>query len=353
MILHHRIAWFISKIQGKISHYFWQISDLLRRCVFHTSLVSEIDKKCPLYPTTSFCPYPQLNGMAAHQLLYNRLVADAPCMVARFGSIEMAMLTNIYFALQKKPLICKYKDFLLGKNNGDFVFKKLIANSMKENAGFFPDTQTNLEHWYHLCLKDMTECDILASWWNYERIFKEHLTNIKRIGLQDLNETILSQSFVWTSALKGKKVLVIHPFQKSIEAQYQHREKLFPYNSEILPEFELQTIKAVQSIANEKSEFASWFVALDYMKDEINQRDFDIALIGCGAYGFNLAAHVKRIGKKSVHMGGPLQTLFGIKGKRWREMPNFSTLFNQYWVDPLPEEYPKNFQTVEYGGCYW
>ena len=26
--------------------------------------------------------------------------------------------------------------------------------------------------------------------------------------------------------------------------------------------------------------------------------------LGCGAYGFPLAAHVKRMGKKAIHMGG-------------------------------------------------
>lgn len=43
--------------------------------------------------------------------------------------------------------------------------------------------------------------------------------------------------------------------------------------------------------------------------------DYDICLIGCGAYGFPLAAHAKRKGKKAVHLGGALQLLFGIKGK--------------------------------------
>ena len=42
-------------------------------------------------------------------------------------------------------------------------------------------------------------------------------------------------------------------------------------------------------------------------------KNFDIALIGCGAYGFPLAAFVKGIGKKAVHIGGPLQLFFGIK----------------------------------------
>ena len=57
------------------------------------------------------------------------------------------------------------------------------------------------------------------------------------------------------------------------------------------------------------------------MKAQIDKEDFDICLIGAGAYGFPLAAYVKRKGKKAVHLGGALQLLFGIKGSRWED-PN-------------------------------
>lgn len=43
------------------------------------------------------------------------------------------------------------------------------------------------------------------------------------------------------------KVLVIHPFEDTIKSQYQKREKLFP-GTDILPEFELKTLKAVREI---------------------------------------------------------------------------------------------------------
>ena len=75
---------------------------------------------------------------------------------------------------------------------------------------------------------------------------------------------------------------------------------------------------------------------------------FDIAIIGCGAYGMPLAAYCKQIGKKAVHLGGATQLLFGIKGKRW---DNYS-LYNDYWVRPLESETPRNAGKIE-SGCYW
>ena len=70
------------------------------------------------------------------------------------------------------------------------------------------------------------------------------------------------------------------------------------------------------------------------MKAEIDKNYFDIAIIGCGVYGFPLVAHGKRIGKKSIHLGGPTQMLFGIKGKRWLENPNFCHIINEHFVFP-------------------
>ena len=136
-------------------------------------------------------------------------------------------------------------------------------------------------------------------------------------------------------------------------------------NANILPDFhEIILIKSIQSSGNgDSNKFKNWFEALEYMKAEIDKVDYDICLIGAGAYGFPLAAHVKRTGKKAVHLGGALQLLFGIKGKRWED-PNYgvkawgiakgsyTNLMNEHWVRPDNNERPKNPEIVE-GACYW
>ena len=155
----------------------------------------------------------------------------------------------------------------------------------------------------------------------------------------------------WSTALKNKKVLVIHPFAQSIQKQYLNRRYLFK-NQEVLPEFELHTLKAVQTIAGEESEFANWFEALEWMYKEALNIDFDIALIGCGAYGLPLAVQLKRAGKQAIHIGGALQLLFGIKGTRWENKPEASILFNEYWIRADLSERPRRLDQVE-GGCYW
>ena len=165
----------------------------------------------------------------------------------------------------------------------------------------------------------------------------------------------------WSRVLKGKKVVVIHPFAELIEAQYARRSDLFD-NKDVLPDFELRTVKAVQSLGGDNQGFKDWFDALEWMKREIGKADFDICLIGCGAYGFPLAAHVKKIGKQAVHFGGGLQLMFGIKGIRWKKpqialdvgLPEDCYLkyfSNPAWVSP--DAYRTVHSDKVENNCYW
>lgn len=88
------------------------------------------------------------------------------------------------------------------------------------------------------------------------------------------------------------------------------------------------------------------------MTDEAAKIDFEVAIIGCGAYGYPLAARIKQKGKKAVHMGDPSQLLFGIYGDRWTSLPNFEPWINDSLVRSSINEKPKGFNKVE-GGCYW
>ena len=87
------------------------------------------------------------------------------------------------------------------------------------------------------------------------------------------------------------------------------------------------------------------------MYNEALKIDFDVAIIGCGAYGFPLAAKLKRAGKITIHLGGAVQILFGIKGSRW-DNGEVSKFYNEYWVRPDDKDKPQNANNVE-NGCYW
>ena len=152
--------------------------------------------------------------------------------------------------------------------------------------------------------------------------------------------------------MNNKKLLKIQPFRSSILKQYEKRKVLFEKES-VLPTFaKITCIKAVQSLSDEKANYKDWFEALEYMEREIDKADFDIAIIGAGAYSLPLVYYCKKINRNAIQMSGALQILFGIKGKRWDDNKYISSLYNDNWVRPEGDEIIKASNAVE-GGSYW
>ncbi len=193
--------------------------------------------------------------------------------------------------------------------------------------------------------------DVLGSWRVEEFFLSSYLKNARKVSLMYLEPYF--QDEPWSMYLKDKNVLVIHPFCQTIESQYYTKRELLFKDKRVLPQFKsLQTIKAVQTIAGNRSNFSNWFDALDHMKSQVDELDFDVAIIGCGAYGFPLAAHIKRKGKSAIHLGGATQILFGVKGKRWLENKKFKHIINEHFVFPMESEKVNGAHQVE-GACYW
>ena len=287
-----------------------------------------------------------------NRVIYEALIDSQPKMIARIGATEMLCLCN-YLGVKKSLFHNKFRSYIKGETP-PWWWNKSSLIQLKEWSGFFPSSESAVERFCELMITDMKECDVLGSWLSEEKFFESELQSSRKIMLEELTP-FFSTTTPWTKALENKKVLVVHPFANTIGKQYQKRDLLFKNN--LLPQFELITLKAVQSIADEKTPFDTWFDALNYMSDQIDKIDYDICILGCGAYGFPLAAHIKRKGKKAVHLGGATQLLFGIRGKRWEDenynkQYNYSALMNEYWVRPSEDEIPDGAKKVE-GACYW
>lgn len=297
---------------------------------------------------TPVCYHTTIDGTRVNDYIRERLGEDRPFMVGRLGT---ELYTAIYPYTIEQPLLKRYSIYIHGfcpviRENRAFAEQKMSV--FCNNCGFFPNNVELLKEYKDLLWKDIPEVDLLGCFSN-EDILMPYFKGEETCPLIDLEPYDYAQP--WSRALAGKKVLIVHPFAETIEKQYQKREQLWE-NKDVLPEFELTTIKAVQSLAGEKTPFNDWFEALNYMEQQMDTADYDIAIIGCGAYGFHLAAHAKRKGKKAIHFGGATQILFGIKGKRWDENPEVNKFYNENWVYPSADETPQFAQNVE-GGCYW
>lgn len=278
-----------------------------------------------------------LSAEEGNKKLKSLIDSGKPFVAARYGGTETKTMADVMYTMAG------------GKFGG---LTQKTADRIKRYSGFFPADKELLKKFTEVYLDCGPHLNMLGVW-NIELM--SYLADKSAVNAV-LSELRMFEPYYfddpWSASLRGKKVLVVHPFANTIESQYKKRELLFE-NKDILPEFELSCVKAVQTIADEKDDrFKDWFDALNYMYRECMKRDFDIALIGCGAYGMPLAVRLKQAGKQAVHIGGSLQLLFGIKGARWDNHEIISGLYNDNWVRPSDQDKVKKGNTVE-GNCYW
>lgn len=310
-----KFNWQIRGFKGKVGHIYWV--------------------RFGKYYKSKFAKKKICDAQYVNDVIRKAIENGSPFAASRFGFNELSAITN-----------CE------GEREG--LQKYDIKNNfaLYGSAGFFPDEKWAYEKYYEWHISNIQYIDILGVWFNKleDYIIEKYMKDTQIADLCALEPYYHDNP--WTAALEGKNVLVISPFAKTIENQYNTKRELLFEDKRILPEFNLKTIKAVQSIGGEKCGFNSWFEALDSMLEQMKSIDFDVAIIGCGAYGMPLAIEAKKLGKQAIHLGGALQILFGIKGKRWDEIEAVSRFYNEYWVRPSKEETPKAAESVE-GGCYW
>ncbi len=277
-------------------------------------------------------------GQEGHNRVAALISQSKPLLISRLGSVELSCLR---FYLEQRLL----------KNKR---FSRKIKTTMSYQAGFFSTDDSSLDAFAELYLEHLPSVDAMGVWYNqYEDVIcNTYCPQAELVDLDCLEPFRFTTP--WSSQLAGKKVLVVHPFAESIRKQYEEKRHLLFPTPDVLPDFTLLTLKTVQSIAGSKVDFSTWFDAFDYMRDEMAKVDFDICIIGAGAYGLPLAACAKQWGKQAIHLGGVTQILFGIRGRRWEREYADSTaqLFNEHWVRPLPSETPCNKDKIE-RSCYW
>lgn len=292
--------------------------------------------------------YVQLYDQEANDYIRNLLLDNRPCMISKFGSVELNALIQYQSIKQKKYSIKNIYEFITYKR--PTLWWQVGITNLCKNAGFFPNNSLLLQDFYNINIQAMSNIDVLGSYLYGEYFFRKELEHAKKVNLNGFYAPFFYKN-PWTKALKGKKVLVIHPFDSEIQYQYKKREHIWN-DPEILPEFTLITYKSIVSILGIQTPYNTWFDALKKMQNDICQIDFDIAIIGCGAYGMPLAAFVKNIGKQAIHLAGWTQILFGIMGKRWEENSEILKYTNKYWIRPFPQNVPQNSNEIE-NGCYW
>lgn len=272
-----------------------------------------------------------LSKEITNESLKKALSDGTPFAAVRIGCVELSALNN-------------HEKIELGFKKG---YKESVRFSIRNNAGYYPTTEEALKRYGDELLPLLGQADCLgvmqAHMEDYfARYYAPHAQYVLYEGMEPLHGD-------WTRALEGKKVLVVSSFPKDISRQYAKRDLLFPSPSP-LPSMHLMTLHAPVTFADATPEEGSFFDELSRVEAEMDALDYDVLLVGAGAYGSFLALHAKARGKIGIQTGGATPTLFGIIGKRWVKREHVAKYVNEHWIHP--SEKPNGFEKIEQG-AYW
>jgi len=287
-----------------------------------------------------------------NDLISQLLVSRQPTLVSRLGSTE-AHSCIPYFSSRNRHLFLRTK-YLLGMTP-DFVPAVSDAATLHElhsSSGVFPETEREYDSFCQAYIQSMKHIDVLGSWLSVENYYGQFLGMSTKVHLTHLNP-LLHPVNSWTRHLTSRKVLIIHPFKASIEYQLRRRDRVFS-DASLIPDADFSFLVPPQAYGGTSTWGSSWSENLENMKNAVNTIEFDAAILGCGAYGLPLGAHIRKIGKQAIHIGGDLQLLFGIMGTRWEGKSWLEKVYTDHWIRPLPEDRPKHFNKGERGQTpYW
>ncbi len=284
-------------------------------------------------PTDRFLGEKGLTIAKGGDTLIAHLEQGKPFACIRFGGSELSALNG-------------HEKIRLGFAK---TYKEKTRWAMKVRAGFYPTDDAHLNEWvdlYESKIKDASLFGVLGFHME-DYFFVRDLPHAHAFNGFAI-EPLLGE---WSSALKGKKVLVITPFADEVRFQYGRRERIFPKEPDLLPVFSLRVVAAPMTLGEDTDyRFPSFMRSLEELEKEVKATDFDVALIGAGAYGTLLTMYCHSLGHMAIQTGGATQTLFGILGHRWEKRPHVSARVNDFWIRPSVK--PKGYEKIDQG-AYW
>jgi hypothetical protein len=279
-------------------------------------------------------------------------------------------------------LIDKYfnenKPFLIGRLSGcePVATKQIITNTLNKrtlyqlmnNAGIFYKTQESIKKWGKMYYNSMKNSTLLGIWekeggmysfmGEAQEFFLQAIKNSSTYFAPCLDAFFFSQinGPSWEEALRGKHILIINPFVKSIQSQIDNNRlgKIFKTIPDWFSGCSFSYILPPMTQAGNHNNI-DWQDSFSLLCKHVDKYEdkYDVALVSCGGYGMLICDYIFSKGKSSIYVGGCLQLFFGILGTRWEKNKDLNELINkEYWIRPHESERPSNFKAVE-GGCYW
>ena len=272
--------------------------------------------------------------------------AGKPFFVGRNGTIETEVLH--FWHLRRR-------------NGLSTPYTGRLRQQLQRNAGIFPDSDESIDRWCAAYVDALEVMDGGAAGW-YKPLVPMEISildtyaakNSFRTPLRSLEPYYVAPDKRWTQHLAGKHVCVVSSFAETMRSQVQ-REGIWDIIDYSATKWSFVKTGYAPATALGKATWPvgdTWEEAVKYVVDEVVAAGPDICLIGCGGLGMVIAGMLKRRGISVFVLGGAIQILFGIKGRRWETHDVISKFWNDKWVSPAASEVPGGAMGIE-GGCYW
>lgn len=229
-------------------------------------------------------------------------------------------------------------------------YPAVLRRQMLDNVGIHPADRDSLDAFCRTYLEAIDQFDVLAARGHPgETQIINRVRNRKLVRLRSFESWLHPRP--WSAALHGKRVLVITPFARSVLSQFQRRASIWR-DPTVLPAFELRVIRMPLSPGLVPPRHRNWQERLQDLLEDCDRAPYDILLVGAGGLSVPLVGHARKQGKIGFHLGGHMQILFGITGRRWDRDRVLQGLQTPAWVRPTGDEAPPTISKVEQG-CYW
>jgi hypothetical protein len=299
--------------------------------------------------------FPELPDEVVSTQIRRAIETGRPFAIGKVGQAE-ADTVMMCFELNNE----ERKSF--GIRVGQYTDK--VLREIGINAGVFPVDRAGLDAFARQYQYAAGRCDILSKTYSWLILERGEEMLLCAGGLQNQPSCKISatepffQVHPFTQSLHQRKVAVISPFTETMKSQLSNKSAIWGDRvSDFLPDAHWKFIRCPLSAGLVSPVDESWGAMVARLTKECFPPEDesswpDVVLCGCGPAGLCIAEEAKTRGKVGISMGGSLQLLFGIRGKRWDENAKFQKFFNDAWVRPSQEETPPTSKAVEQG-CYW
>lgn len=287
------------------------------------------------------------SSLGADQYRIAALLSDSqPHFIGRIAGVEL----KVAYAVLEKTSLLTDRDLL----------------ELENNAGIHTTSQESLKEYATRLVHAYEACSMIAEWPQEGEVFQvtgegqrfisRRTPLIPKCSALSLEPYYLPPTeFSWMSALRGKRILVLHPFIHTFQRQIEHLQVLYP-NRSWFEGCTFHFLRPPVTLAG-NHQHMDWREheeqCFQQIRDAQKTHPFDVALVGAGGYGMPLCHRIyQEFQTHVIYIGGALQLFFGVIGKRWFSNKEVMALLNEQWVRPVKEDQPRDFKRVE-KGCYW